>query len=277
MKPVLKWAGGKRQLLTALTQYITPARLEGHRYFEPFVGGGSVAFSLEHPWTTINDYNAELINVYCIIRDQPEELLVHLRNHAQNHCRDYYYLVRDEDRIVAYQQLPAVQRAARFIYLNKTCFNGLYRVNRQNHFNVPIGNAIEADIVQEERIWEMHAYLNEPGVHITHGDFGDCVQNADAGDVVYFDPPYDYEEEGFNQYVINTFDREDLQRLRDLSVELIYRGCTVIISNNDTGFVREAFADPVFDIHGIEAKRYINCKGDRRTGIREVIIYGHMN
>ncbi len=274
MEPVLKWAGGKRQLRSFLLEYLTPEVLEGHRYFEPFVGGGSIAFMLEHPNTTINDYNVELINVYRVIRDDPESLIEKLRTHEESHSKDYFYSVRDMDQKESYKEMNAVEKAARMIYLNRTCFNGLFRVNRQNHFNVPFGRPSTKDIVQTDKIRALSNYLNGPGVEIFDGDYSRCLDNVQPGDVIYFDPPYDYEDTGFNKYVTNIFGRKELEQLKELSLNLIQEGCTVILSNNDTTFVRQLFSDELFQIRGIEAKRYINCKPDKRNGVKEVIIYG---
>lgn len=274
MEPVLKWAGGKRQLLSKLLSYITPELLSGHRFFEPFIGGGSVSFALEHPATTINDYNAELINVYRVIKDAPDLLIEALTVHQKKHSKEYYYVVRQMDRSSEYSLLPPVVRAARIIYLNKTCFNGLYRVNSDNYFNVPIGRPTSPKIVDPEKIHELSKYLNNSQVEICQGDFAECLTSAESGDVIYLDPPYDYEETGFNRYVINGFDRKELERLHHVALQLIEKGCVVIVSNNDTTFVRALFKEPVFTIESIEAKRYINCKANNRNGIKEVIIYG---
>ena len=277
MEPVFRWAGGKRQILSILLDYITPQMLNGHRYFEPFVGGGSVAFALEHPNTTIGDYNPELINAYRVIRDNPDQLIDLLKTHARNHSKEYYYSIRALDQEEAYVQSSSVEKAARMIYLNRTCFNGLYRVNRKNHFNVPFGRESSNGIVQESIVRELSDYLNGEGIEIIEGNFTDCVRDVKAGDVIYFDPPYDYEDTGFNKYVTNIFGHGELEQLRDLSLALVQKGCTVILSNNDTHFVRELFSDAVFKINGIEAKRYINCKPDKRSGIKEVIILGNRN
>ena len=274
MEPVLRWAGGKRQILSILLGYITPQMLNGHRYFEPFVGGGSVAFALEYPNTTISDYNPELINAYRVIRDNPDQLIDLLKIHANNHCKEYYYRIRALDQEESYIQSSSVEKAARMIYLNRTCFNGLYRVNRKNHFNVPLGRESSNGIVQESIVRDLSNYLNGKGIKILEGNFIDCVRGVKAGDVIYFDPPYDYEDTGFNKYVTNIFGHKELEQLRYLSLVLIQKGCTVILSNNDTRFVRELFSDSVFTINPIEAKRYINCKPDRRSGIKEVIIVG---
>ena len=274
MEPVLKWAGGKRQLLSKLLNYITPELLKGHRFYEPFIGGGSVSFTLAHPATTINDFNEELINTYSVIKDDPQGLIALLTEHQNNHSKEYYYKIRALDRDESYAGLSSKEKAARFIYLNKTCFNGLYRVNSSNQYNVPLGRLTTTGIVQADRIEELSEFLNQPEVHICQGDFTECLKDAKKGDVIYFDPPYDYEGSGFNQYVINSFNRDDLKRLHDECIRLISIGCTVIVSNNDTAFVRELFKESVFDIESVEAKRFINCQANNRSGIKEVIIYG---
>ena len=278
MEPILKWAGGKRQLLSELKKYITKELIGENRYYEPFIGAGSLAFSLECHRLTINDYNEELINVYNVVKSNPIELIKELEKHQKYHSHDYYYEVRALDRDCSgYSKLSNVKKAARMIYLNKTCYNGLYRVNSQGFYNVPIGKNTQQqtpNIVMKERIIALHNYLNNSEIEIRKGDFAKSVFDAKAGDVIYFDPPYDYEKEGFKSYVKTGFTHDDLVRLRNLCNELIERGCIVVISNNDTQFVRECFNADCYVIHSIEAKRYINCKGDRRTKAQEVIIYG---
>lgn len=278
MEPILKWAGGKRQLLNELRSIILPSLKNGNRYYEPFIGGGSLAFSLEYELTTINDYNNELINVYNVIKKYPEELIKELKIHQKKHSKDYYYKIRAIDRDEKkYRSLSEIKRAARTIYINKTCYNGLYRVNSEGFFNVPIGRSTQVpDIIMEEKIRLMSSYLNKDGIIIIDGDFEKAVQNAKNGDVVYFDPPYDYEDSGFKEYVKIGFSRDDLLRLRDLCDNLILKGCKVIVSNNDTKFVRELFNKEYYKIKEVETKRYINCDGKNRTKAREVIIYGEI-
>lgn len=278
MEPVLKWAGGKRQLLSELKKYITKELIGNHRYYEPFIGAGSLAFSLECTHLTINDCNEELINVYNVIKESPDDLILELEKHKRNHSHDYYYKIRELDRnLIKYRKLSNVKKAARMIYLNKTCYNGLYRVNSKGFFNVPIGKNAQQqipDIVMKERIYSLNKYFNANDVEIECVDFSYSVCNAKKGDVIYFDPPYDYEKDGFKAYVKTGFSHEDLVRLRNLCNELIERGCVVVISNNDTEFVRECFNSDNYIINFIEAKRYINCKGNKRTKAIEVIIYG---
>ena len=171
--------------------------------------------------------------------------------------------------------MGAIDKAARIIYLNKTCYNGLYRVNSNGYFNVPIGRSeSEPDIVMEQRIMALHRLFNKPGFSIRHGDFEKAVEDALPGDIVYFDPPYDYEENGFVAYVASGFDRKELERLKRVCDELLTRGCHVIVSNNSTKFVNQLFSDGRYQIEIVSAKRYINCKGKQRSSVEEVIIHG---
>lgn len=274
MEPILKWAGGKRQLLAEITRIIPKERLIDHSFFEPFVGGGSVFLHYEHSKAVVNDYNSELMNIYCVIRDEPLELIKQLREHKEKHCREYYYSVREWDRTKEYTYRTNVEKAGRIVYLNRTCFNGLYRVNAQGFFNVPMGRYVNPDIVPEERILAMSRYLNEAKVTLMCGDFADAVIEAKEGDVVYFDPPYDYETDGFTAYTAGDFSRDDLIRLKNLCDDLIDRGCTILVSNNETDFVKEIFNGPKYICKTVLAKRMINCNGKRRNEVKEVLIYG---
>lgn len=274
MEPILKWAGGKRQLLSEIRQIITPESLEGHTLFEPFVGGGSVFMSYEHKSVVINDFNAELINVYREIMHHPNEIVELLKEHKEKHSHDYYYAVRALDRDNKYKDMSDVVKAARIIYLNRTCYNGLYRVNAKGKFNVPIGRYVNPDIVQEEKILALHEYFKTNQVRLMCGDFEDAVSKAQYGDTVYFDPPYDYDESGFTSYTMASFAREDLIRLKIVCDQLIDKGCRVIVSNNNTMYVNELFADKQYTKKIVLAKRMINCKGQKRNEVKEVLIYG---
>jgi DNA adenine methylase len=276
MKPIIKWVGGKTQMLNELKQIITPELLDGHTYYEVFAGGAALAFDLQHPQTVINDLNSELINMYTVIRDEPEYLLADLRIHQRRHSDEYYYMIRNLDRADSvYSQLSSVAKAARTIYLNKTCFNGLYRVNSKGYFNSPIGRTScgkTPDIVQEELIREMSEYLKT--VQFYNTDFHNVTMNAKPGDVFFFDPPYDTDEDiksdGFVGYQKEGWKRSDLVRLKAVCDRLVKEGCKVILTNNDTEYVRELFKD--YSIKEVEVKRSINRDGNNRKG-REVIIY----
>ena len=277
MEPVMKWAGGKRQILSQLKELMPPELLEGHTYYEPFVGGGSVFMALAHNRAVINDSNAELINVYEQIKETPDRIITLLEEHARLHCKEHYYSVREWDRQEGFSSLSAVERAARTIYLNRTCFNGLYRVNRSGYFNVPLGSYVSPQIVRENQIREVSDYLNSNDIRIRCGDFEKSVTEAQAGDVIYFDPPYDYDDdisEGFVRYTADQFSRETLERLGVLCDSLVNKGCHVIISNNDTAFVNEVFSPEKYEYIRILGRRMINNMSDKRHGVNEVILVG---
>jgi DNA adenine methylase len=276
MKPVLKWAGGKRLLIPEILKYINKDEMEnkGHRYFEPFIGGGAVCFELRIAESVINDTNSELINLYLQIKENPDELIELLKKHKDKYNSEYYEHIRGLDREPNFHLQPAVFRASRFIFLNKTCYNGLYRVNSSGYFNVPEGKYKNPDIVNEHKIHKLSKFFNEKNVSIRNLDFEKSINDAKCGDVVYFDPPYDYESEGFTAYSSAGFNREDLKRLKNVCDDLIIRGCKVIISNNDTTFVNELFKSKYYKINRIEANRFINCDGTNRKKVKEVIIYG---
>ena len=274
MKPILKWAGSKQQLLPELKKYIDPDKLYGHVFYEPFIGSGALAFDLGYKYTTISDLNPELVNLYKVIRDEPEKLIWRLQGHQEDHCEEHYYEVRAWDHETAFANLPPVVRAARTIYLNKTCFNGLYRVNSKGYFNTPLGRTSNGkcpDIVNAEAIRELSAFLK--GVRIREGDYAEAIRDIEPGDWVYFDPPYDKDEgiktDGFVGYQKEGWSKEDTIRLKSVCDKLNSKGCKVIVSNNDTAFVRELFKD--YKIHEVDVRRSINRNGDNRKG-KEVII-----
>jgi DNA adenine methylase len=281
MKPILKWPGGKRDLLSELKKYITPELLEGNRYIEPFIGGGALAFELVHKSTTIGDLNTELINLYEVVKTDPEGLIKELKNHQSfavidEFAEDHYYEVRAWDRDPNFDLMSPVMKAARTVYLNKTCFNGLYRVNSKGYFNSPIGRSSSGkapDIVQEDIIREMSKFLQT--VDIKAGDYRAIVNDWKPmpGDVIYLDPPFEPGEEistsGFVSYQKEGWSQEDLKLLKSEGDYWSRLGAKVIVSNNDTPFVRDLFSD--WEIHAVDARRSINRNGKGRKG-KEVII-----
>lgn len=276
MEPIIKWAGGKRLLTNELGKLIDLETLKANngRYFEPFVGGGALFFDLEYENSVINDCNSELINTYEVVRDLPNRLINKLNKYKSQYDDDFFDDIRQMDRKKNFKKLSRVTRAARFIFLNKTCYNGLYRVNSQGYFNVPNGRYKNPDIVNAEKIKKTSEFLQKNGISIRNMDFEDAVSDAERGDVIYFDPPYDYEATGFTSYIPNGFARKDLEKLHTLCEKLILKGCVVIISNNDTDFVNELFKENHYQINHIEANRFINCDGENRKKVKEVIIYG---
>lgn len=276
MEPILKWAGGKRQLLAALKSFVPIDECKTARYFEPFIGGGSLCFNLELPNVVINDLNPEIINVYQQIYDNPELLIAELKKHQQRHSKEYFYKVREWDRKPSFSKLSALKRAARVIYLNRTCYNGLYRVNSLGQFNVPIGRYTNPDIVMEQRILALNKYFHQTKVEFRNVDFAEAIADAQAGDFIYFDPPYDYDGNGFTSYVCEGFSHIDTKRLKDVADALIDKGCIVLISNNATQFVISLFNDERYSISYINANRSINSIGDNRKNAKEVLIYGRL-
>ena len=275
MKPVIKWVGGKTQLLKELKEIIIPALKEDSYYYEPFCGGAALALDLEHKNTILNDLNSELINMYKVIRDNSEELIAELKCFQNSHNAEFYYHIRNLDRTDALSKMNAIVKAARTIYLNKTCFNGLYRVNSKGQFNSPIGRTSSGktpDIVQEDLIREMSKFLKTVQFH--NGDYKDCLVTAKAEDVVFFDPPYDQDEsissEGFVGYQKEGWTRKDLEELKIVCDELSIKGVKVVLTNNDTEFVRKLFTG--YNFREVEVKRSINRDGNKRKG-KELIIY----
>ena len=275
MKPVIKWVGGKTQLLKELKEIITTALKEDSYYYEPFCGGAALALDLEHKNTILNDLNSELINMYKVIKHKPEELITELKRFQNSHNAEFYYHIRNLDRTDALSKMSGVVKAARTIYLNKTCFNGLYRVNSKGQFNSPIGRTSSGktpDIVQEDLIREMSKFLKTVQFH--NGDYRESLVHAKNGDVVFFDPPYDQDEsissEGFVGYQKEGWTRKDLEELKTVCDELSIRGVKVVLTNNDTEFVRELFAE--YNFKEVEVKRSINRDGNKRKG-KELIIY----
>ena len=276
MKSILKWAGSKQQLLSELKKYITPELLRGNRYIEPFIGGGALAFDLEYPNTTIADLNPELTNLYQMVKDKPAVLIARLKEHQDQHCEEHYYEVRAADRNPDFKYSVPAARAARTIYLNKTCFNGLYRVNSKGFFNTPIGRTTSGktpDIVQEEAIRDLSKFLQT--VDIQTGDYRTVVNDwkPDPGSVIFLDPPYSKDEDiktsGFVGYQKEGWTDHDLEILKSECDYWSRLGAKIVITNNDTEFVRNLFSD--WEIHPVAVRRSINRNGDSRKG-KEVII-----
>ncbi len=271
VQPFLKWAGGKRQLLPYIKSFI-PQSFD--RYFEPFVGGGAVLFDLQHPKAFINDANGELINLYKVIRNNPDALLSEVAKHKN--LEKYFYALRKQDRDEnLYSQLSSVQRAARIIYLNKTCFNGLFRVNSQGQFNAPFGKYPNPNIAPPKIIYAVSDYLNKADISITSTDFAEAVETARAGDFIYFDPPYDpvSDTSSFTGYHKSAFGRSEQERLFKVFKDLDRRGCKVMLSNSDTRFIRDLYKN--YKKEDILATRRINAVGSGRGAIREVLIMNY--
>ena len=274
-KPFVKWAGGKRQIIDKLKMY-TPDEFD--TYYEPFVGGGALLFELSPKKAVINDYNEELMNVFRCIKDETKfnKMCNELNRHEANHSEEYYYEIRNKDRDkTKFKRMPDYKRSARTIYLNKACFNGLYRVNSKNEFNVPFNRKSKVNTYDGQNLGIIHSYLNFNDVKILNIDFEESVKDAKKGDFIYFDPPYDSETSTFNSYTENGFGKEEQIRLAKVYKELADKGCYVMLSNHNTTLVKELYKD--FNIHVIEAKRNINANGKKRGKVEEVIITNYTN
>ncbi|MEH7223423.1 DNA adenine methylase [Bacillus sp. JJ1566] len=289
VKPVVKWAGGKRQLLDEITNYL-PVEFNPriNTYFEPFFGGGALFFHIKPQKAFINDVNTELINLYQVIKHKPEKLISELINHKQralNNESEYYYLLRDWDRKETYNQREDYVRAGRFVYLNRTGYNGLYRVNSKGQFNVPFGKYKNPDVIIEETIKDVSIYLKKnyycgrrKGITITNQDFAESVLKlAKKGDFVYFDPPYDpvSETATFTAYDKGGFGRREQKRLKSIVTILSARGCYVMVSNSSTDFINSLYEG--FEIVPVKANRSINSQGSKRGKVEEVLIMNYRN
>lgn len=269
MQPFTKWTGGKRQLLPMLREKMPE---HYHRYFEPFVGAGALFFDQLPKNAIINDFNAELINCYHQIKGNPSDLIALLTEHQAQNSKEYYLNLRSFDRDERLSNLTETARAARILYMLRVDFNGLYRVNRNNQFNVPYGKYKNPKIVNADLIWEISEYLNENQIEILHGDFEKAVENAQENDFVYFDPPYIplSETSSFTSYTADGFDMTDQIRLRDTFVKLDQKGVKIMLSNSSSNLTKELYKD--FYIHEIPVKRSNGAKSSSRRKITEVIV-----
>lgn len=270
LRPYLKWAGGKRQLLPEIRARL-PADLAQRVYYEPFVGAGAVLFDLKPGRAVVNDHNRQLILTYQALRDDVEAVIALLREHSGNHGKEYFYQVRGVDRTPAFQDWTAVEKAARLIYLNKTCFNGLYRVNAQGLFNVPFGSYKRPAICEEGVLRAVSAYLRGNAVELLCGDFEAAVAGAGADAFVYFDPPYhSADNTNFTGYQADGFGEGEQRRLHRLFAALTARGARCLLSNSATDLILELYRDYRPEI--IPARRAINAKPDGRGAVNEVLV-----
>jgi len=272
-RPFLKWVGGKQQLLAQFEAYLPT---DFRRYCEPFVGGGAVFF---HLWNTgrvpkqtfLFDNNYELVNAYLVVRDKVDELIETLAIHKERHDKKYYYKVRRLDRQEF--ELNDVERAARTIYLNRTCYNGLFRVNSKGQFNVPIGSYINPQVLYKDVLRAASAALR--GINIELRDFRSIVDFVQAKDFLYFDPPYDplSKTASFTGYTSNSFDEEDQRELARVFALLAKKGAFVMLSNSNTPLILELYRK--FRIETVHAKRAVNSDANGRGSIPEVVVLNY--
>lgn len=263
----VKWAGGKKQLIEQFKPFF-PEKID--RYFEPFVGGGAVAFYLlkNHPEIKkifLSDINEELITTYSVIKSNLEELINLLKEYKKQHSKEFYYEIRSQN----IKTLNKVQIATRFIYLNKTCFNGLYRVNSKGGFNVPMGKYKNPLICPEADLREISKCLKKDDMKVSQ--FYDAVREAKKGDFIYFDPPYyPLKRDSFTTYTKEQFLEKEQEKLKEVFSQLDKKGCKVMLSNSDTTFIRELYKG--YHINIVKATRMINRDATKRGKINEVVI-----
>lgn len=261
-RPFLKWAGGKGRLIA---QYGPHFPQNFGAYYEPFLGGGAIFFHLQPEQAVLSDVNPELVNVYTCVRDQIDDVLKYLETHACQHSHDYYYRIRAVN-----PSIPA-ERAARFIYLNRTCFNGLYRENSKGQFNVPMGRYKKPKICDAVLLKAVSEVLQAVQIH--QQPFETILEVAQsAQDFVYFDPPYHpiSATSDFTAYSKGAFTAADQTKLAQVFAELASRGVQVMLSNSDCPFIRDLYQ--AFNIYSIQAARAINSNPQKRGKITEVLV-----
>jgi len=270
-KPFVKWAGGKRQLITSLEVHL-PKKF--NIYFEPFLGGGALLFHLLNQSPNlkcdISDLNSDLILAYITIRDKVEQLIESLEKHSGKYSADqrqYYYSVRES------APKNQIEKVSRLLFLNKTCFNGLYRVNSKGQFNVPLGKYTNPSIVNKENLISVSKILQSKNIAIRCHDFAAILDEAKKDDFVYFDPPYQpvSKTANFTSYTKCEFTYKDLERLADLCQKLDKKDCKVLLSNSNTKEVKKLFSSK-WKIVEISANRAINSNSKKRTGHSELLI-----
>lgn len=263
--PIVKWVGGKRQLMSVLLENMPNTF---NRYYEPFVGGGALFFQLQPEKAYISDKNEELINLYLVVRDNVNELIEHLVKHEIS--KEYYFKIRNIDRTDDYKNFSNVERASRFIYLNKTCFNGLYRVNSRGQFNVPFGNYKNPRIIDANNLINCSRVLKD--TEIKHENFDAILSDVKRGDFVYFDPPYFplNKTSNFTSYTKDGFAFDMQVMLRNICNELDALGVKFMLSNSDTSLINELYSN--YEIKKVYASRFVNANAEARGKITEVLV-----
>ncbi len=267
LQPFLKWAGGKRVLLPEIQKHL-PSYFGV--YYEPFLGAGAVLFALQPPRAVVGDINAEIINCYVVIRDQVEALITQLARHKNE--EQYFYAIRAWDRTPTFLERDPVERAARILFLNKTCYNGLYRVNAHGQFNVPFGRYAAPRILDAQHLRAVSRYLNDADITIRCGDFAATLAPAQTGDFVYCDPPYDpiSPSASFTGYAAGGFPLAEQVRLRDTLVALDARGVQFLLSNAATPRMQALYQH--FAATTVSAPRAINSNATKRGAVEELLV-----
>lgn len=276
-RPFVKWVGGKRQLAQQFRDMnlFPPDEFDPNKstYFEPFVGGGAMFFDLLPKKAVLSDLNKELVITYNVIKKDVENLILKLSSYKSKHNKEFYYKIRSQDT----GKLSDLDIVTRFIYLNKTCFNGLYRVNKSGQFNVPMNDSKNPLICDEDNLRKVSKSLK--GIKVNNQDYKNVLKKAKKGDFVYFDPPY-YpvnRTSNFTSYTSESFLEKEQEELRDTFVELHNRGCFVMLSNSDTPFINNLYSkiDKKIKIKKVFAGRSINSKGSGRGKIKEVVVINY--
>jgi len=269
VSPFLKWVGGKRQIMSSIVDLL-PKNIKDLHYIEPFIGGGAVLFHLQPKNAVINDYNEELINVYRVIKENLTPLIEDLKKHENN--ADYFYRIRGLDRTEDFNNLTSIERASRVIYLNKTCFNGLYRVNNAGEFNAPFGRYKNPNIVNEPTLKAVSKYLNSNNIILNTGDYINTLNNITDKSFVYLDPPYHPVSlsSNFTGYVQGGWGYEDQIRLRQACDTLNSRGIKFLLSNSIAPLILDEYSN--YNITIVKANRTINSNSTGRGEVDEVLI-----
>lgn len=269
VSPFLKWVGGKRQLISSIVNFM-PKNIKNHSYIEPFVGGGALLFHIQPKNAIINDLNEELINVYKVIKNNLEELIDDLKKHKNE--PDYFYKIRGLDRTKEYKNMSSVLKASRIIFLNKTCYNGLYRVNNAGEFNAPYGFYKKPNIVNEPTLKAVSKYLNNNNISIYSEDYSKILTLADHNSFVYLDPPYHpiSESSNFTGYIQGGWDMWDQVRLREVCDELDSKGIKFLLSNSSASFIKDQYKS--YNISVVKAIRAVNSNGANRGEVDELLI-----
>ncbi len=267
--PFLKWAGGKRQLISQMNKYF-PKNF--NKYIEPFLGGGAVLFYLKPDFSIIIDINKDLINCYKVIKNNVKDLIDLLK--TQKNEKSYYYKIRaldrDEEKFI---KLSNIEKASRIIYLNRCCYNGLYRVNSKGQFNVPFGKYKNPNFCDEENLIAVSKVLEN--VKIIHGSFDTCLDYAEKDDFIYFDPPY-YpisKTSSFTSYTKENFGENSQQKLFNVFKRLDERDCKLMLSNSYSEYIKNLYKD--YKIITLDARRAINCNAEKRGNINVLLILNY--
>lgn len=273
VKPIMKWVGGKRELLPDLRKNIPSSfDKETNTYYEPFIGGGALLFDILPHHGVINDSNEELINLYTVVKNDVDSLVREVSSYPYD--KDFYYSIRELDRREGFPDfLSDIKRAARTLYLNKTCFNGLYRVNKKGQFNTPFGKYSNPTICKEDDLKDVSSYFNDNDISIMSGDFAQCIKDAQEGDFVYLDPPYVplSKTSSFTSYTKEGFEDCDQKRIKSIIDDLSNNGVYVLMSNSSSSDVFDLYSSD-YNVETVKVARKVNSKAHKRSKIDEFLI-----